>query len=418
MVDERNEYGTPCEDGRVSQTHPLRRQQIASPRRGAYAGASLAVVAVAVAVLAVRPLGQLRGTMLLVLVLPPLAHALDRLGWAEILARHLSGRGASTVRLLRAYLAWLVVSALLTLDVAAVVSTPVGLAIARRWGAAERIQTWAAILGSNVGSMLFPFSNLTNLLLVAGTGLGFTAYVEAAWAPQVAAGAAVGLLLVWRRRAESDAHPDDPSPTTTAAVGAPGITPDMEEGPDPITLAAGAVAALGAVAAVVVGVVGGDVALTFAVVTAIVAGLAVLDGAAQLPGLVRSIPISGVVIVLFAALARGPMVELAGGLPDLERTFPMPIALSAIALLGGLLAAAAFGAVWLVGASPAAIVAYLLGTNVLALLTPHGSLATILGRNLAAGAGAPLPARVYLLGAWPYALAGTVAGLIALLVIR
>ena len=45
----------------------------------------VAVVAAAAAIV-VRPLGALGPTMLLVLVLPPIAHALDRLGWAEIVA--------------------------------------------------------------------------------------------------------------------------------------------------------------------------------------------------------------------------------------------------------------------------------------------------------------------------------------------
>jgi arsenical pump membrane protein len=135
--------------------------------------------------------------------------------------------------------------------------------------------------------------------------------------------------------------------------------------------------------------------------------------------------LSGVAVVLAAAVLRQPMIDLAAGLPRLEGDLPPFLALPAIALVGGLTAAlinnlpaAAFGSVWLVGASPAAIVAFLLGTNILNLLTPHGSLATILGRNLAAAAGAHLPASVYLRGAWRYAIAGTVAGLLPLLVWR
>jgi len=195
--------------------------------------------------------------------------------------------------------------------------------------------------------------------------------------------------------------------------------------PATVTLLAGGVAAGGACAAVVIGVVGGDVALTFAVISGLVVALAVGDGAVGPRSLLRSIPIAGVAVVLFAAAARGPMVDLAGGLPDLERTLPTPVALAAIAVVGGLLAAAinnlpaaAFGAVWLVGASPAAIVAYLLGTNVLALLTPYGSLATILGRNLAKLSGASLSTGEYLRQAWPFAVVGTAAGLVALVVIR
>lgn len=370
------------------------------------------------------PLGPLRGTMLLVVALPPLAHALDRLGWAEIAARRLAGRGHHHGRVLAAYGAWLVVSALLTLDVAAVVATPVGLAIARRWRAGQRMHVAAAILGSNVGSLIFPFSNLTNLLVLAGAGTGFAAYVRAALAPQIAAAVAVGLILYLRRRATAD-HPDRWRPEPDVQLEPPdaqlSAAPERPW-PDAVTLVAGGIAGVGALAAVAVGLAGGDVALTFLVIGAACGALATWDGRAELPGLLRTIPLTGVGVVLLAALAREPMVELAATLPQPQASLPLPLALAVFALVGGLLSAAinnlpaaAFGSVWLVGASPEAVVAYLLGTNILALLTPHGSLATILGRSLAKAAGAHLPTIAYVRDAWRYALGGTAAGLLALI---
>jgi arsenical pump membrane protein len=380
--------------------------------------ASVAVTAAAAAVL-VRPLGPLGPTMLLVLVLPPIAHALDRLGWAEIIATRIAGPRPGPARVLVAYGTWLVISALLTLDVAAVVATPVGLAVARRWRVGERVHLGAAILGSNVGSLLFPFSNLTNLLLVAGTGLTFTTYVATAALPQVLAAAAVGSLLVLRIRRSRALH--GVSADVPVEVEPGDVDADVHR-PDRASLGAGAVAAIGAVLAVVVGVAGGDVSLVFLVVAAACALIAMLDGATQPRPLVASIPVSGVVVVLAAAILRQPMIDVAAGLPRIEEALPPAAALPLIAVAGGLLAAAfnnlpaaAFGSIWLVGASPEAIVAFLLGVNILNLLTPHGSLATILGRNLARAAGAHLPVAVYLRTAWPYAIAGTAAGLIPLL---
>jgi arsenical pump membrane protein len=384
------------------------------------------VLAVLAAVVAVQPLGPLHGTMLLVLVLPPIAHALDRLGWAEILAHRIAGPRPAQARVLAAYSTWLAISALLTLDVAAVVATPVGLAIARRWRAGERVQVGAAILGSNVGSLLFPFSNLTNLLLVASTGLAFSTYVATAAIPQMLCALAVGAVLVVRIR-RTFALAEATADIAAEVDGRPSSSESVEPAPRPdgVTLVAGAVAIVGAVLAVGVGIAGGDVALAFAAIAAVVTALALADGAASIRGLVRSIPISGVVVVLVAAIAREPMIRLADGLPQPDATLDPIAALPLIALVGGVLAAtinnlpaAAFGAVWLVGASPAAIVAFLLGTNVLNLLTPHGSLATILGRNLAAAAGAHLPASIYLRTAWRFAIAGTVAGLLPLLVLH
>ncbi len=370
---------------------------------------------------AVQPLGALHGTMLLVLVLPPIAHALDRLDWAEIIAVRIAGAHPGPRRVLIAYGTWLTISALLTLDVAAVVATPVGLAVARRWRVGERVHLGAAILGSNVGSMLFPFSNLTNLLLVAGTGIGFTTYVATAALPQLLAAVAVGGILLVRMR-QVRTFPGASMDVPVEIL--PGDVAVDVPRPDVVTLVAGAVAALGAVAAVVVGVAGGDVALVFAAVAALCAALALADGAATARGLLRSIPVSGVVVVLAAAVAREPMIQLAAGLPHPDATLPPVLALPLIALIGGVLAAAfnnlpaaAFGSVWLVGSGAPAVVAFLLGANILNLVTPHGSLATILGRNLATAAGAHLPAAVYLRGAWRYAVIGTVAGLIPLVLI-
>ena len=82
------------------------------------------------------------------------------------------------------------------------------------------------------------------------------------------------------------------------------------------------------------------------------------------------------------------------------------------------LPAAAFGAVWLLGGSPDAVVAYLVGTNMLAIATPHGSLATILSRRLARRGGVHIKTREYLLGGWVYAAAAGVPAIGALLVAR
>ena len=398
--------------------HPVRSARIGL--RGV--GFLLAALgAAALALLAVQPVGILRGTMLLVVALPVIAHSLESLGWADILARRLAGSGPGQRRLLGAYVTWLGVSAVLTLDVAAVVATPVGLAIARRWRTSPLLQVGVAILGSNVGSMLFPFSNLTNLLVVAGTGIAFTTYVRTGVLPQVLAALAVGFVLVVRARRAS----------MLAVAGA--LSDDMDRAqrtaeahpPRMAALVAGATALLGAIVAVIVGVAGGDVAIVFLAVAATCAALAVANRAGTPSGMVRSIPITGIAVVLFAAVARGPMVDLAAGLPRPGGATPSVAELIVVAGVGGIVAAAinnlpaaAFGSLWLVGASPQAIIAFLLGVNILNMVTPHGSLATILARAIASAAGHHLPSGVYLRHAWRYAAAGTVAGLVALAVAR
>jgi arsenical pump membrane protein len=383
----------------------------------------LPALLIVIAGFATRPLGPLAGTMLLVLTLPPLALSLDALGWAEIAAAQIRrARLSMTGELVAAYSGWLAISAILTLDVAAVVAVPVGLRVASTQDDQSSIDhLGAAILGSNVGSLLFPFSNLTNLILVSATGISFGAYLGAAWLPQILAALAVGVLLVFRtRRAAQHQTPAEP-----AVPGAPSVAPSPR--PAALTLGGGAVALAGAISAVVVGLAGGDVAPVFAATAAVVAGCAIAANGGPIGPLelARSIPLSGVAVVLFAAVAVGLFSGLASHLPHIPPDVPAIVGLPLIALVGGLLAvtvnnlpAAAFGAIWLVGASPAAVVAYLIGTNLFAIATPHGSLATILSRQLGLRGGVDLGVRDYVRAAWRYALVSSVVAVIGLIVVR
>jgi len=65
-------------------------------------------------------------------------------------------------------------------------------------------------------------------------------------------------------------------------------------------------------------------------------------------------------------------------------------------------------------AHPATIVAYLIGTNIAALATPHGSVATILAHAVGERHGIATPARTYLRSAWRYAMVGAIAAIVVL----
>jgi arsenical pump membrane protein len=377
--------------------------------------AGLAVGAVLIsAPLLAAPLGRLSSPFALLIVLPPLALALEVFGWRDWLSRHLARAGGPVARLLTAYTVWLVTSALLTLDVAAVAAASVGIRIA---GDSERQRRWqlgSAILGANVGSILLPFSNLTNLVLVATTGIGFTAYVAVATGPALAAALAVGLLLGLRASRDSRGR-------TGAAEAA--LDPGTAQPPIAIGVtarAAGAVALLGSAVAVVVGLAGSDVAVPFALSSGILAGLAVASGRLDVRAIVRAVPLGGLGVIAVAGVASAPIGMAAVLFP---RPDPSIGGLVLALVVGGTLAAlannlpaAVFGASWLVGAPPATIVAYLLGTNVVALATPHGSVATILARAVGHRHAVRTPAGRYLRTAWLYATVGAVAGLVALIV--
>ena len=140
--------------------------------------------------------------------------------------------------------------------------------------------------------------------------------------------------------------------------------------------------------------------------------------------MLRSIPISGVVLIVGSALLVEPVRELARGLPSAP-SGTGPIDLLVVTLVGGSIAAlinnlpaAAFGAVWLAGADPVTIVAYLVGTDVMCVLTAHGSLATMLVHAVAARRGHTVSRRRYAWDAWRDVGLATAAAVIALILFR
>lgn len=356
----------------------------------------------ALAPLFALPLGRLGSPFALLVVLPPLALALEAFGWSGFAAAQLRRIARPEPRLLAAYGVWLLTSTFLTLDVAAVAGASVGTEAAGEHPPARRWHLGAAMLGSNTGSLLFPFSNLTNLVLVGATGTGFAAYVGAAWGPQLAAALAVGGLLAWRARGSGQLRPADDLPVEAAPPGR----------------LAGLVAALGGLGAIVFGIAGLDMAVPFALAAGVLTTSAIIAGRTTVEETRRSLPISALALVTAAAVLVGPAGDAAAGLPHPGED---PVGLVAAMLVGGAAAAlcnnlpaAAFGAVWLAYASPPVVIAFLLGTNILALATPHGSAATMLVRAGGHRRGVTMPAVDHLRAAWRYAAAGGVAAIAVL----
>jgi len=175
------------------------------------------------------------------------------------------------------------------------------------------------------------------------------------------------------------------------------------------------------VGAVAAGLAGADVAVPFAISGGVLAGAAVASGRLALGTVGRSVPLAGLAVIATAVVASGPIGTAAGLLPRPDASVGgLLLALvvgGALAALVNNLPAAAFGAVWLLGAHPASVVAYLLGTNVIAMATPYGSVATILARGVGERHGVATPTGRYLRSAWPYAAAGAAAGTLALVLV-
>jgi arsenical pump membrane protein len=377
-------------------------------------GAALAAILVATPFLS-APLGRLSSPFALLVALPPLALALEAFGWRDRLATRLLRIRRPLVRLVTTYAAWLTTSAVLTLDVAAVAAASVGIAVGGDHPEERRWQLGGAILGANVGSLLLPFSNLTNLVLVSASGIGLAAYVGLAVGPQLAAALAVGILFAMRARRAVTRHDEAPDADarSPARIGTGASVPMMR--------AAGGVALAGAVGAVAIGAAGGDMAIPFATCAAVLAGTAVATSHLSLRTVVRGIPFMGLAVIAVAALANGQIDWAAGFLPRPDATVGgLLIALvvgSVLAAGVNNLPAAAFGAVWLARSHPASIIAFLIGTNVAALATPHGSVATILARAVGVRHGVDSPIRAYLGSAWRYALIGSLAAFACLVLV-
>jgi Na+/H+ antiporter NhaD/arsenite permease-like protein len=156
-------------------------------------------------------------------------------------------------------------------------------------------------------------------------------------------------------------------------------------------------------------------AIPFALSGGAVTGTAVALGRIGPRDVGRAIPYLALALIVAAAVAAGPISTE-------THLVPQPsVDLSGLVLaviVGGLLAsavnnlpAAAFGALWLSHAPVAVIVAYLIGTNVASVATPHGSAATMLVRSGGAHRGASLPATAHLRTAWLYAVVGSAAAL-------
>ncbi len=339
-------------------------------------------------------------------MLPPLALALEVFGWSGYAAAQLRRMTRPIPRLLAAYGVWLGTSALLTLDVAAVAGASVGADAAGRHPPARRWHLGAAMLGANTGSLLLPFSNLTNLVLVGATGIGFASYVAASAAPQFAAAIAVGAMLVWRAHRSGDLPAADDVPGEALAP----------------ARVAGLVAAAGAGGAIAFGLLGLDMALPFAAASGLLTAGVVAAGRARPRDVVRSLPIGALLLVAAAAALYGPLSSWAEALPHpgggaSGLAEALVVGGTAAALVNNL-PAAALGAVWLGHVSPSVVVAYLVGTNVVAVATPHGSAATMLVRAGAHRQGVHLPAAEHVRDAWRYAVVGGLAAIAALALTR
>lgn len=295
------------------------------------------------------------------------AELLDEAGAFRVASRTIATWGRGRTALLFALYGGLctVTTILLSIDTTAVLLTPVGIALARSLALDAIPFAFAALWLSNTASLLLPVSNLTNLLAVHGGDIGVGAFVGHTIRPQLAVLAATGLVL--------------------AALFGRGLRgrytlPDNPPREDPWLLGASACAVLAVTGAIAAGLPAWLGALAGLVIL-IVAVQSRRPGTVRLAGVARMVPWRAIALALalfvvvgwLAALLTGP-----GGAWSGARLSPAQLvgagALSAN-LVNNLPAYLLLEP--LVG-DPRGLVGLLVGVNAGALLTPWGSLATIL----------------------------------------
>jgi arsenical pump membrane protein len=338
-----------------------------------------------------RSLGPTLGFLAAVLVL---GHLADREGLfaaaGHALARGSRGRPARLMGLVFALAS--AVTAVLSLDATVVLLTPVVLATAGALALPARPHTHACVHLANSASLLLPVSNLTNLLALRATGVGFGRFGALMALPWIAAIAVEWVVL--RRafaadlRAAGAEPPRDPVrlprlPLVVIALTLAGFLVEDRIGLDPAV-----VAAIGAAALAVP---------------------ALARRRASPADLVRAAAPAFLVFVLALGLVVRAAVD--GGLGDAVARL-VPGGAGLLALLG--VAAGAAVLANLVNNLPATLIllpvivphglgpvlAMLIGVNVGPNLTPAGSLATLLWRRAlpADGDGASAPGLLLRLG--------------------
>lgn len=166
--------------------------------------------AVALLILGFATLGDLwhvtrevADVLLFLIGMMALTAATERSGLFDLLAiwTARAARGSGTALFIGIFLLGFAITALLSLDVTVIVLTPIVYALVWRLRVPPLPFLFICTFVANNGSLLFPISNLTNLLAYGLLGLSFTDFAARMALPQLAALAVnIGLFLCLFRR--------------------------------------------------------------------------------------------------------------------------------------------------------------------------------------------------------------------------
>ncbi|NVI87074.1 SLC13 family permease [Actinomadura sp. BRA 177] len=302
----------------------------------------------------------------------------------------------------------------LNLDTTAVLLTPVMLALAARARIATLPLAMTTVWLANTASLLLPVSNLTNLLAADRVALETRAFAARMWAPQLAVVAVTMALLwafYWRRRMRGDDAYDPP---------------DLAPIRDPVLFSATGGACLLFIGAILAGVHTGiqlGIATTIAAAVAVVA-FAVRDRSVLRPVLIPwqlMVFVTGLFLVVPTLERWGlddAMRALVGHDGDAAGTFRAAFSGAGLSNVLNNLPAYVAGESAVPASNKDQLLSLLIGTNVGPVITPWGSLATLLWFEWCRRWDVRVPIRKFVLTGAVLAVLGCAAAVGALLLTR
>lgn len=362
----------------------------ARPRGWPEAAAAIPLAGLAVAIGLISPQGALEavGRLGSTLLFLGAVLLIGRLAEAEGVFRWLGGVLAGTARprsptalFTAVFVVAAVTTAVLSLDATVVLLTPVVVVAARRRLVSAAPSVYVTAHLANTASLLFPVSNLTNLLAFHATGLSFLTFTAAMALPWLGALGVEYLVCRWHFRREL-APVAEPPPAADAGTGDPGTKPPWGSLIALAALLAGfALAPLLGLEAAWVAAIGAGCWVAVALLTGRI-GLRSSVRAVNLPFLAF---VAALGVIVAAATGHGWQARIAGLLPR-QDTLPALLAVAAVAavlanVLNNLPVTLLLVSA-LAGSSPLILLAVLIGVNVGPNLSYTGSLATLLWRRL------------------------------------
>jgi Na+/H+ antiporter NhaD/arsenite permease-like protein len=299
----------------------------------------------------------------------------------------------------------------LNLDTTAVLLTPVMLALAARTGIAALPLAMTTVWLANTASLLLPVSNLTNLLASNRVALETPAFAERMWAPQLASLAITMALLwafYWRRSERGTDRYEPPAPTPVQ---------------DPVLFGGTALACLVFIGAVLAGAeTGWEIATASSIATVIaLAAFVVRDRSHLRPALIPwqlLVFVTGLFLVV-PTLSRFGLDTIMRGLVGTDGSAggAFRAVFSGAGLSNGLnnLPAYVAGESVVHPDNHDQLLALLIGTNVGPVITPWGSLATLLWFEWCRRRNVAVPMRKFVLTGLALAVLGCAASTGALL---